>query len=427
MQQRIGHDFSDVRVHTDGTAAASARAVNAQAYTVGSNIVFDRGRYQPHTPTGTHLLAHELAHVAQQRGTRATAPEQLRIGDAGDAAERDADRVADGVTAGGAQAPALSAQAPTLARQPLNIPPNPYTEEASKKPVPPPAPAAEQSVGDVAYGSGGKFAADLVRREAIATNGKQPCALIATMRVKFVQADAAAWPAGRFAAWQQEAARVIGERWSMRYLLARAGSCAKSEPCQRSTVIVRMQPVTSGEHHTVNVRYNKAAGTRSDSSDWYNADLKRPREDMRKSQATANHEFGHLLGLDHIAANSQECKDARIADPKNPEPSICYGRGREERAGVMGAGDIVRPQDYAPFLAPMQTATACAWRVEGKSGTVFGSSGLLTGALLGGLLGLGAGAAIGAMLALIGVLVGGLVGGALGALFGGAVGAAVDE
>ena len=69
MQTRFGFDFSQVRVHTDARAAASARAVNALAYTVGRDVVFAEGHYAPGTPTGAHLLAHELTHVVQQRGT----------------------------------------------------------------------------------------------------------------------------------------------------------------------------------------------------------------------------------------------------------------------------------------------------------------------------------------------------------------------
>jgi hypothetical protein len=61
-----GVDFSRVRVHTDERAAASARSVDADAYTVGSHVVFDRGRYAPATPSGRALIAHELAHVVQQ-------------------------------------------------------------------------------------------------------------------------------------------------------------------------------------------------------------------------------------------------------------------------------------------------------------------------------------------------------------------------
>jgi hypothetical protein len=66
MEPRFGHDFSQVRVHTDAQAAASARAVNALAYTVGRNVVFGAGQYSAETSTGKRLIAHELAHVIQQ-------------------------------------------------------------------------------------------------------------------------------------------------------------------------------------------------------------------------------------------------------------------------------------------------------------------------------------------------------------------------
>lgn len=62
----LGYDFGHVRIHTDARAAESARTVNAIAYTVGHKIVFGDGSYEPHTPAGRHLLAHELAHVIQQ-------------------------------------------------------------------------------------------------------------------------------------------------------------------------------------------------------------------------------------------------------------------------------------------------------------------------------------------------------------------------
>ena len=66
MEERLGTDFSHVRIHTDERAAASARAVNAVAYTVGSSIVFNSGRYAPRTDHGQRLLAHELVHTIQQ-------------------------------------------------------------------------------------------------------------------------------------------------------------------------------------------------------------------------------------------------------------------------------------------------------------------------------------------------------------------------
>ncbi len=67
MEQRFGHDFSRVRVHDDSHAAASARAVDARAYTAGSQIVFGEGQYAPGKGAGQHLLAHELTHVVQQK------------------------------------------------------------------------------------------------------------------------------------------------------------------------------------------------------------------------------------------------------------------------------------------------------------------------------------------------------------------------
>lgn len=66
MEARFGRDFAGVRIHTDDEAAASARALNARAYTHGRDIVFARGEYLPESGEGRRLLAHELAHVVQQ-------------------------------------------------------------------------------------------------------------------------------------------------------------------------------------------------------------------------------------------------------------------------------------------------------------------------------------------------------------------------
>jgi hypothetical protein len=66
MEKRLGHSFGQVRLRTDDQATASARAVSALAYTVGSDVVFGRTQYAPETAAGRRLLAHELAHVVQQ-------------------------------------------------------------------------------------------------------------------------------------------------------------------------------------------------------------------------------------------------------------------------------------------------------------------------------------------------------------------------
>jgi outer membrane protein OmpA-like peptidoglycan-associated protein len=101
MEPRFGHDFGQVRVYTDGTAAESARTLRALAYTVGQDIVFGKGAYAPETRVGQHLLAHELTHAVQQRqGAGSSARANPTLSRPGDAAEREAELVASQVHAG---------------------------------------------------------------------------------------------------------------------------------------------------------------------------------------------------------------------------------------------------------------------------------------------------------------------------------------
>ncbi len=68
FESRMNADFSNVRIHDDANAAETARDLDARAYTVGSDVAFDRGEYTPGTQEGRRLLAHELTHVVQQGG-----------------------------------------------------------------------------------------------------------------------------------------------------------------------------------------------------------------------------------------------------------------------------------------------------------------------------------------------------------------------
>ncbi len=70
MESRFDHSFGHVRVHTGSDAGEPARSINANAYTVGSDIVFGAGGFQPQTNSGRRLLAHELTHVMQQRSSQ---------------------------------------------------------------------------------------------------------------------------------------------------------------------------------------------------------------------------------------------------------------------------------------------------------------------------------------------------------------------
>ncbi len=103
MEARLGHDFSDVRVHTDDSASRSAASVNAHAYTVGSDVVFQRDRYDPDSTAGRTMLAHELTHVVQQRsgpvdGTPTGSG--IRVSDPSDRFEREAAATAAQVMSG---------------------------------------------------------------------------------------------------------------------------------------------------------------------------------------------------------------------------------------------------------------------------------------------------------------------------------------
>jgi Domain of unknown function (DUF4157) len=69
METRFGHDFGDVRIHTDGDAAQMTKDLQAQAFTTGRDIYFQPSQYAPQTSSGRKLLAHELTHVIQQRGS----------------------------------------------------------------------------------------------------------------------------------------------------------------------------------------------------------------------------------------------------------------------------------------------------------------------------------------------------------------------
>jgi hypothetical protein len=117
MESRFGHDFGGVRIHDDAVAAESARAVNARAYTVGQDIAFASGQYDPNSHSGSHLLAHELAHTVQQRGLQRSSNGVSMSHDSEYARlEHEADSAAAAVTQGATPNLTRSASQPTLSR-----------------------------------------------------------------------------------------------------------------------------------------------------------------------------------------------------------------------------------------------------------------------------------------------------------------------
>jgi hypothetical protein len=119
MQGRLGHDFSDVRVHTDSQAHESAQSVNAHAYTVGSNVVFQRDKFDPGSAAGKTMLAHELTHVVQQRNgpvDGSSAGGGIKVSDPSDRFEREASANADRVMSAPAPAAQLSSASAAVQR-----------------------------------------------------------------------------------------------------------------------------------------------------------------------------------------------------------------------------------------------------------------------------------------------------------------------
>jgi hypothetical protein len=103
MEARLGSDFSDVRIHTGDQAARSAAGVSAMAYTVGNEVVFGRGSFDPASHEGRHRLAHELVHVQQQRQGPVSGTDSdgaVTISDPADSFEQEAEATAARVASG---------------------------------------------------------------------------------------------------------------------------------------------------------------------------------------------------------------------------------------------------------------------------------------------------------------------------------------
>ncbi len=99
MESSMGTNFSSVRVHTDADTAKLSSDLGARAFTVGEDIVFGANEYKPGTPAGDALIAHELAHVVQQRGGKSAETTSQRSEAQQSDFEKDATLSAAGVMA----------------------------------------------------------------------------------------------------------------------------------------------------------------------------------------------------------------------------------------------------------------------------------------------------------------------------------------
>ena len=121
----LGADLGDVRVHTGSESAAAAQSVGARAFAVGNDVHFGRGEFDPDSRAGQQLLAHEVVHTVQQRGAAAAPQHKLEVSAPGDAAEVEADALAESLVAGSTAAtparmsqPVARAQRSVIYRKP---------------------------------------------------------------------------------------------------------------------------------------------------------------------------------------------------------------------------------------------------------------------------------------------------------------------
>jgi len=116
MENALGADLEGVRIHTSSLAARAAHDINAKAFTVGQNIYFGTGQYQPDAQTGQHLLAHELTHTVQQTNGRSLIQPDALISQPDDPLEREAETVANMVGQENQAAVSFQQSAPTQPR-----------------------------------------------------------------------------------------------------------------------------------------------------------------------------------------------------------------------------------------------------------------------------------------------------------------------
>jgi len=124
MESHLGHDLGGVRVHTGIEAASAAQALNARAFTVAKDIYFGANAFSPGTFDRNRLLMHELVHTVQQVSGSSTAPmTKLDVSQPGDPAEIEADRIADrlssGASAGAVSPMPIMAARKAISRAPL--------------------------------------------------------------------------------------------------------------------------------------------------------------------------------------------------------------------------------------------------------------------------------------------------------------------
>jgi len=423
MEQRFGYDFSQVRVHSGAAAEQSALDVNAHAYTVGHNIVFGAGQYSPRSIGGQHLLAHELAHVVQQKGQgNLEALSRKQSLSTGEPAERNGDAAAEHIVSSASIVRLGTAPVTTLLRQQA---PAASTTSAARTgtsaPNPPQSRSAERAraqefqpevwATDIDLGRFSRFysgrADARLNRRMVLTHAQQgvrgeapPCQLDLFLKLHFdfhlgpsayrqgpmgeFTQPGTPWPADRARQWKFDYMRVAQDTWHTRHPLEKTDNCP-SEPCSRAVGQLRVidadtmtdsegHPALVGNmsnapHFTVHVYDSRPWAGRQESrvggseSTMYAEDVL-PRG--TPPPPGFNQDLYHWQpgAASHETGHMLGRPHINCApDNDKPNEERCYGVTDVQRANVMGRGGEFGGADHAPFLAAMRATTGCEWRV----------------------------------------------------------------
>jgi Domain of unknown function (DUF4157) len=130
LEPLFQHNFGDVRIYSDAAAAATADLLHAKAFTVGQDIAFAAGHYDPHTQQGQRLLAHELAHTVQQQHAAPNGRGTLEVSQRGDSLERNANAMVSSLGRG-SQMPVTSSSGLAIQCEDVNEPEIGYSLDPS--------------------------------------------------------------------------------------------------------------------------------------------------------------------------------------------------------------------------------------------------------------------------------------------------------
>ena len=336
-----------------------------------------------------------------------------------------------------------SASASIVQRQPA---PNKPAKPAPPPPPPPPrdthqaAPNAD--VVEPTTHSTSNYGMGIFESELRSFGAGSPCMLTLRMNLFFNYIDAPPpapvtrnlWSAAEQNSWTNSFVRAVTSRWSYRYplVLTNPKTC-KWNKCARAMPRVEVIPVPAAgnPNATINVAHVPASAYRSNAG---RGGSTLTRDDINlgahtPKQVTVEHEFGHLLGLDH---SNPACQSTDVKQFQgNPNPDSCYVGTPEQTEDIMGEGSVVTPTDYRPFVQEMNYYTKCTWQTEGAAPKppgkfTGGHAGLVVLGLLGGLVGGIVGGVLGSQPGGIGTGLGIAAGAAVAGLAGAGIGAIID-